>query len=89
MDCAIGWSTAEIGRRPEFAVRRRFCRLQAGVTRPFAASYRALLIALSLGAAMALVATNASRSPLVGSLSGFAAGAVVILVAAVVGLAFS
>jgi hypothetical protein len=73
----MGWSTATIGKRPEFAVRNRFCRLQAGVTRPFVGSYRALLIALALGAGLAVVATSASRSPLIGALSGFAAGVMI------------
>jgi hypothetical protein len=73
----MGWSTAEIAGRPEFAIRRRFCRLQAGVTRPFAGSYRALLIALALGAGLGVVATSASRSPLIGSLSGLGAAAMI------------
>ena len=69
----MGWFTATISERPEFAVRGRFCRLQAGVSRPFAGSYRAQLIALALGAGLALVATTASRSPLIGALSGLGA----------------
>jgi hypothetical protein len=77
----MGWSTATIGRRPEFAVRSRFCRLQAGLARPFAASYRGLLVALGIGAGLALVATSASRSPLTGALSGLAAASVIGVIA--------
>src|SRR5438876_7721285 len=73
----MGWSTATIAKRPEFAVRIRFCRLQAGVSRPFVGSYRALLIALALGAGLAFVATSASRSTLTGALTGFAAAALI------------
>jgi hypothetical protein len=73
----MDWSTAAIGERPEFAVRSRFWRLQAGLTRPFVRSFRVLLIALAFGAGLAVVVTAASRSPLIGAMSGLAAAALV------------
>ena len=68
-------SAAQIGVRPEFAARRRFCRLQLGLSRPFSGSFRTMLIGLVVGAGLALAAAFALRSPLLGAAIGLGVAA--------------
>ena len=76
------WSSAAVPARPDFAVRRRLCRLQVGISRPFVRGYRAVLGGLGAGIAAAAVGTAVSHSPIVGAATGLALAALIALAGA-------